>query len=250
VSARYLLRFDDLCPTMNWDVWHEVEVILRAADVKPILAVVPDNRDEKLQHGEPDPQFWENIRRWQTAGAAIGLHGYQHRYITRNSGIIGLNDRSEFAGLPLAEQELKLHSAVQIFRRENIAPSVWVAPAHSFDENTVTILMNLGIKVVSDGFFLFPHVDDRGVTWIPQQLWQFRPMPFGVWTICLHHNGWTGKDVSQFQDNLHRFRHAISTLPEVVELYRARHRGLLDGLVAGSIRESIRMKRRLRHHST
>ena len=250
MSARYLLRFDDLCPTMNRDIWREVEEILRAADVRPILAVVPDNRDEKLQHGEPDPQFWENIRRWQTAGATIGLHGYQHRYITRNSGIIGLNDRSEFAGLSLAEQESKLRAAVEIFRRENTAPSVWVAPAHSFDKTTVTVLLNLGIKVISDGFFLFPHIDDRGVTWIPQQLWQFRTMPFGVWTICLHHNGWTRKDVSVFRENLHRFRHAISSLSEVIDLYRERHRGFLDVLVAGSIRGSIRMKRRLRRQST
>src|SRR2546422_4041289 len=62
MTAKYLLRFDDLCPTMNWDVWSEVDGILRDADVKPILAVVPDNRDEKLQCGEPNSHFWEHVR--------------------------------------------------------------------------------------------------------------------------------------------------------------------------------------------
>jgi predicted deacetylase len=249
VTAKYLLRFDDLCPTMNWDVWREVEDILRNADVKPILAVVPDNRDEKLQCGDPNSSFWEHVRRWQNLGAAIGLHGHQHRYLTRDSGIIGLNNRSEFAGLPIVEQETKLRSALEIFRREEVRPSVWVAPAHSFDESTVTVLVQLGIRVISDGFFLFPHVDRKGTMWIPQQLWRFRTMPFGVWTICLHHNAWTKEDVSLFRQDLRRYKHAILSVPDVIEAYRERNPGVIDMLVARSILGSIRMKRRLRRRS-
>ena len=79
MTAKYLLRFDDLCPTMNWDVWREVEQILYDTGVKPILAVVPDNKDEALRCGEPNSQFWEHVRQWQRAGAAVGLHGFEHR---------------------------------------------------------------------------------------------------------------------------------------------------------------------------
>lgn len=246
MTAKYLLRFDDLCPTMNWDMWREIESILLDADVKPILAVVPDNRDEALRCGEPDSRFWEHVRRWQSAGAAIGLHGHQHRYVTEDPGIVGLNKRSEFAGLPLPEQERKLNSALAIFRRENVTPSVWVAPAHSFDENTVAILPGLGIKAISDGFFLFPHVDSRGVMWIPQQLWRFRSMPFGVWTVCFHHNRWTKKDLSSFRQDLRRYRRAVLSVPEVMDAYKQRASGRMDLLVARSILASIRMKRRLR----
>src|SRR5947208_8860243 len=202
---------------MNWDVWAEVEGILREAGVKPILAVVPDNKDKKLECGEPNSQFWEQVRQWQDMGAAIGLHGHQHRYLTRDPGVIGLQERSEFAGLPLAEQETKLRSGLEIFRRENVTPSVWVAPAHSFDENTVALLTKLGIKVISDGFFLFPHVDRRGMMWIPQQLWRFRTMPFGVWTVCFHHNAWTKEDVSAFREDLARYKHAIVSVPDAME---------------------------------
>jgi len=231
---------------MNWDVWREIETILFDANVKPILAVVPDNRDDALRWREPNPHFWEHVRRWQSVGAAIGLHGYQHRYVTRDSGIVGLHGRSEFAGLSLAEQEMKVRSALAIFCREGVTPSVWVAPAHSFDENTVKILKKVGITVISDGFFLLPHVDRRGVMWIPQQLWRFRVMPFGVWTVCLHHNAWTEKDLSRFQEDLRRYKDAILSLREVMEAYRERNRGLVDVLVARSILGSIRMKRRFR----
>ena len=30
-STKYLLRFDDVCPTMNWTVWAEIEAIKTAA---------------------------------------------------------------------------------------------------------------------------------------------------------------------------------------------------------------------------
>ena len=52
-DARFLLRFDDLCPTMNWAMWDAIEAHLVRMEVRPILAVVPDNRDPKLVAGPP-----------------------------------------------------------------------------------------------------------------------------------------------------------------------------------------------------
>lgn len=47
-DSKYLVRFDDLCPTANWDVWEPVEATLLDAGVRPLVAVVPDNQDPKL----------------------------------------------------------------------------------------------------------------------------------------------------------------------------------------------------------
>src|SRR5262249_15450035 len=77
MEPKYLLRFDDICPTMNWGVWRSVEKILLDTDVKPILAVVPDNRDERLKVGNANEGFWEEVRGWQARSWTIGLHGYQ-----------------------------------------------------------------------------------------------------------------------------------------------------------------------------
>ena len=63
-NDRYLLRFDDICPTMNWAIWDKVEEGLRRHDVRPILAVVPDNHDSKLRIDPPRADFWDRVRQW------------------------------------------------------------------------------------------------------------------------------------------------------------------------------------------
>src|SRR5437762_2289395 len=78
-GARYLVRFDDICPGMNWPMWREIEKVLADADVRPMLAVVPANEDAHLDVGPREPRFWELVRGWQARGWTIGLHGYQHR---------------------------------------------------------------------------------------------------------------------------------------------------------------------------
>ena len=55
MSAKYLIRFDDICPTMKWSTWEKVEDILLRSNVKPILAVVPDNQDPSLRAGGTKP---------------------------------------------------------------------------------------------------------------------------------------------------------------------------------------------------
>src|SRR5262252_3697380 len=87
-STKYLLRFDDICPTMNWQVWSEIEAALLDQDLKPILAVVPDNQDPVLKVDPPVEDFWERVRTWQARGWTIALHGYQHRYVTHSPGIV------------------------------------------------------------------------------------------------------------------------------------------------------------------
>ena len=65
------------------------------------------------------------MRVWQGRGWTIGLHGYQHKYVTRDSDVIGINNYSEFAGLLEDVQAFKLRMAFEIFRREGIRPEVW-----------------------------------------------------------------------------------------------------------------------------
>src|SRR5687767_4013101 len=130
-TPQYLLRFDDICPTMNWGVWTEIERILVGCGVKPVLAVVPDNRDPMLEVDLPVHDFWDRVRAWQKRGWTIALHGFQHRYVTPNAGICGLSNKSEFAGLRVEEQREKLRRAMEIFKREGIVARVWIAPGHT-----------------------------------------------------------------------------------------------------------------------
>ncbi|MGJ5816559.1 DUF2334 domain-containing protein [Paludibaculum fermentans] len=235
-TTRYLLRFDDICPTMNWAVWREVEPILLDNGIRPILAVVPDNQDPHLMKGECDAAFWSNVRAWQARGWTIGLHGYQHKYETKAAGIIGRNPYSEFAGLPETEQRRKLAAAFGIFRAQGVGADVWVAPAHSFDTVTVKLLAEFGLHTISDGYSLLPHLGQHETLWVPQQGGRFLPVPCGTWTVCMHFNGWTRKDIAAFRADVLKYRTRISTLPEVVSLNARRPETWHDRLFFQSLR--------------
>lgn len=218
-QTQYLVRFDDLTPGMNWSVWNHIEDILRKYSIKPILAVVPDNKDEKLIVDDINPHFWQRVQSWQDMGWTIGLHGYQHKYVTNDSGIVGINLNSEFAGLPLEEQAFKIEEGLKIFKEHGIDTSLWIAPSHSFDGNTIRALKTKEVNYISDGLYLYPGVDKDGVIWVPQQMWRFRKLPFGVWTVCFHHNKWEEKDLVQFENDIKNFKDCIVSFDEVEERY-------------------------------
>lgn len=216
-TTRYLLRFDDLCPTMNWRVWEKIESALVQRHLQPMLAVVPNNQDPVLQVDAPANDFWNRVREWQDRGWIIALHGFQHRYVSRNAGLVATRKKSEFAGLPAAVQREKLKRGVEIFGREGITPRVWIAPGNTFDATTVSLLPEFGIRTICDGCFRFPFVDRQNVTWVPQQIFGFRPAPPGVWTVCYHHNDWTTAQTRRFSEDLDHFGANIGSLDELLE---------------------------------
>jgi predicted deacetylase len=237
--ARFVIRFDDICPTINWDTWNVIELCLTQLQLRPLLAVVPDNRDPDLEVGRAEPRFWERVRGWQARGWAIGLHGYQHRYETQDGGLIGLNPKSEFAGLPADEQAEKLRLALAVFSREGVRPDAWVAPGHSFDGTTVRLLQGYGLRVISDGFTFRPVTDALGMTWIPQQLWRLRPRPFGVWTACYHSNELTLQDLSVLASDFARFQDRITSVAAVFEEHRGGKASSIDIVAAWALRHYV-----------
>jgi len=213
---------------MNWDMWSRIESVLLEHKISPLLAVVPDNQDQKLVAGAAREDFWDRVRAFQARGWSIGLHGYQHLYVTQDRGLIGIQARSEFAGLPAHVQEDKLRKGTQIFREQGINPDLWIAPAHSFDSITVDVLQELGIAVISDGLALAPHIDANGMFWVPQQLWRFRRRPFGVWTVCFHHNCWSDRQFGQFRRDIESYRKSITDLGAVKKEYYDRRHSISD----------------------
>jgi predicted deacetylase len=243
MSARYLIRFDDICSTMNWPMWGRVETLLMEREIRPIVAVVPDNRDPNLDSGSPRDDFWDRVRDWQRRGWSIGWHGFQHVYESADAGLVGINRRSEFAGIPRGEQHRKLGSAHEIFSRHRVVPDLWVAPGHSFDRNTIELLRSFGVDVISDGFYARP-VLTLGALWIPQQLWNLRRMPYGLWTVCHHVNRWSDEDLLRFERGIARFKARIVCLADVLKEPR-RPRTVFDAAFATSYRGAVLMKRAL-----
>jgi predicted deacetylase len=242
-GGMFVLRFDDLCPTMNWAAWDAIEQTLMELQVKPILAVVPDNRDNKLRVGPSNERFWERMRACQTRGWTVALHGYQHTYVNRNPGILGIWPQSEFAGLPAKEQERKILTGLQIFRKEGLEADTWVAPSHSFDWETVDILARNGIRIISDGHGQWPFRDKQGIFWLPLQLWRLMDKPEGVWTVCHHVNSWSQDELAQFRASVREHSARIISVAEAVRRYGERRRGAVESLAArleGAVRFRMR----------
>jgi peptidoglycan/xylan/chitin deacetylase (PgdA/CDA1 family) len=217
---------------MNWAVWDTIERNLVLHNLRPILAVVPDNRDPNLMCDPPALDFWDRVRRWQKMGYSIALHGYQHVYVNDKRGLMRLTPHSEFTGLTYEEQEAKLRKAMAIFTEQGVRADAWVAPSHSFDRTTLKVLAELGVTVVCDGLWPWPHMDKNKLFWLPQQLWEFRPRPAGVWTVCCHHNDWTEKRLEGFGKDLASLASQMTDLATVTQIYAGRPLTLPDRLSA------------------
>jgi predicted deacetylase len=199
--AQYLLRFDDLCPTVSPEKWQRFLPMIEEFGIRPILAVIPDNQDQTLEASPPDPEFWTQMRAMEAAGATIGLHGYTHVCHSRGRSLLALHRRTEFAGVPEDVQRQWIRSGLEILHSRGLNPRIWVAPRHGFDTHTLRALRKEGIGMLSDGFARVP-LTRGGLTWIPQQLWTPVDKPKGLWTICVHPNTAHSSQVSQLRDFL------------------------------------------------
>jgi predicted deacetylase len=216
--VQYLLRVDDLCPTVHERRWQRLAAIIREFHIHPILAVVPDNQDSELRSSPPDPAFWAQMRAMQSAGAAIAIHGYRHQCVQCGKSILPFHSHTEFSGRSVEEQREMLLAGLRILRAEGLNPQLWVAPRHGFDWNTLTALREEGIGYLSDGIARRPFLRG-GVVWIPQQIWAPVERSRGLWTICLHPNTTTRSVAQDLRDFLSRHAARFTSFDRVVKHY-------------------------------
>ena len=194
---KYIFRLDDISWDMNWDNFNRIRELFIKYNIRPVIGVIPDNKDVKLIEQSKKSEclskneFWKLIKLLQNEyDWTIAMHGLHHLYETKESGIIGRNNRqSEFAGLPLDVQKEKIRMGREILEKHNIRTDVFMAPSHSFDHNTLLSLADNNITVITDGLFVFPQKNGR-IIFVPQQ-W---PWPhgglWGIETVALHTNTW------------------------------------------------------------
>lgn len=232
MSARYLLRLDDACAGLNDQRWAKFERLFDELAIRPIVAIVPDNRDPELEHGEPLDDFWARVRGWQDKGWAIALHGYQHvMHSVTTSQYLPFHDRSEFVGLSLDEQAGKIRQGLAVMAQRGVVPTMWVAPAHAFDRMTVAALLReTKIRLVSDGIARDQYFED-GVHWFPQTLWSLAEKSGGLWTVCLHPSTISDAEFDRLEVQLRgTFANRITSVDEVV--LRTRPRSIADRIEA------------------
>ena len=185
----YFMRLDDACEKRNIRNWERMEAVLDRYHIAPLVGIIPHCEDPEMAKYPADPTFWkETVSRWKGKGWVLGLHGWNHVYITDQGGLNPAQKRSEFAGLPLEEQKQKITDGVRVFREHGFEPEVFFAPSHTFDENTLTALRECSeIRVISDTIASKPYTQ-YGFTFIPQQSGVVRKLPFDTVTVCYHPN--------------------------------------------------------------
>ncbi len=183
------IRLDDITPDMDWERFLAFKEILDSHGIKPLIGVVPDNRDENLHRAKAAGDFWEYIREQQENGWCVALHGYRHVYTTKKGGLFPLNCFSEFAGVPFDKQKEMLSEAAEILRKNEIRTDIFMAPAHSYDRNTLKALKELGYCKMTDGFGNCPY-RWQGITFYPISFLLKRSLKKkkGVTTMVVHTN--------------------------------------------------------------
>ena len=230
--AKYIFRLDDICPEMDWEKFERLVQIFEKYNVKPLLAVIPDNQDESLKIGKPNPNFWERIKELSKKGFTIGMHGYQHKLENKNGGLLKISPGSEFATLPYEIQFNKIKKGKEILEKNGIKTDIFVAPWHSFDKNTIRALKELGFRYISDGIALWPF-EKYGMIWIPQIAWKPRKFPIGIITFCLHSNFMTEKDFSHLENFLKHEASNTIDFEKMIKWYKTK--SIISNLIINCI---------------
>lgn len=147
---KILIRFDDICPTMNFKQFERAIGLMDKYHIKPLLGVIPDCNDKELMLSPYRDDFWAWLKRLQDNGYTIAMHGLNHIFTSKTRGIINSRHISEFAGHSLDEQIYKINRGKAILLSHGIETDVFFAPAHSYDENTLIALAHNGFHYVSD----------------------------------------------------------------------------------------------------
>ena len=79
-----LIRMDDICENMNWEIMDKCEILFDKYNIKPLLGVIPLNKDPELLTYPKTTLFWERVNNWKNKGWEITMHGCNHLYTQKS----------------------------------------------------------------------------------------------------------------------------------------------------------------------
>lgn len=201
-----LVRFDDICPTMDWTQFYRAVELMNKYNIKPLLGIIPLNEDPDQMIDEENTQFWNKMQELQKAGWTMALHGYTHVYDKENpKTIICGRKHSEFAGNTYRNQYEKIKKGKNILNEHGINTNVFLAPAHTYDKRTLIALRENGFEYISDGLSLRPY-KQNGIICIPAKYFGIPPVnKKGICVAVNHSSEWSRKEKQNDYFCLERF---------------------------------------------
>ena len=86
-NSYFLIRLDDSCETQDFKKWNLFEDIFDELRIKPLVAVIPDNKDESLKIDPFNENYWDDVKRWRIKNWTIALNGYHIYFKSQKEGI-------------------------------------------------------------------------------------------------------------------------------------------------------------------
>ena len=116
------IRMDDITPDMDWGKFNRFKALLDAHHIAPLIGVVPRNKDEKLSLNPARDDFWDYVKSLRDRGWVIAMHGYKHRYTTKDPGLFPIGGKSRHFygsvldianGIIRADQQTLFHQLIR-----------------------------------------------------------------------------------------------------------------------------------------
>ncbi len=194
------VRMDDITPDMDWESFEAFERMFERYGIRPLLGIVPENRDKTLSVSPAREDFWEKMRTLEQKGWNLAMHGCHHLYRTKKGGVFPLNCRSEFAGVSEQEQERLIQTGRRILEDHGIRPVIFMAPGHTFDRRTVQILRRNGFSYMTDGYGRKPY-RRWDMTFLPISFLRSRLFrkKDGITTLVIHCNRCTPQELEEYE---------------------------------------------------
>jgi len=212
--TKYLFRIDDVAEEMsNWDNFEKLCKVFKKYKIKPIIAVIPDNKDPEIK-GKKKKGWIKLIKDF-----TIAQHGYHHLK-TGTGGLNKLNPYGEFAGLSYKDQYDMIKKGRDILIKKGLKINTFAAPWHSYDKNTIRALDNLLFYHISEGLNVHEHYDS--VIWIPVSDWKISKKLIGTRTLTMHAQDITPKKVDIIKQFIKENRKDIISIEEINPFGRSR----------------------------
>lgn len=225
----YYMRLDDASQYMDINKWKKIESLFDKYFIKPIYGIIPNNQDPSLLKYTKVEEFWSLMNKWKEKGWIPALHGYTHVFETMDGGLNPVNKRSEFAGISFERQCRKISAGYKLLKEHDIIPSIFFAPAHTFDKNTLRALeQETQIRVISDTVAYDVYYKDN-FYFIPQQSGMCRKLPFKTVTFCYHPNIMEERDFDKLEEFLKQNYLKFDVFSE--KILKKREKGVKDNFL-------------------
>ncbi len=214
-----LIRMDDICENMNWKLMDKCELLFDKYKIKPLLGVIPINKDPELLTYPKTEIFWDKVKDWKRKGWEISMHGCNHLYTQKSdkNDIFNYGGDSEFYGLEYLKQLNKIERGLLEFKKREIDIRSFFAPNHIYDENTLKALKEKNIKIIIDGYGLFPFYKND-LLFIPQLFYKEIFLPFGIQSTQIHINYWDDIEFERFEKFINKYHKKIVNLDYLISL--------------------------------